>query len=295
MGLFVTGLEKSGKTPLRRLLGSQPGFELSRLRLWSRFDGRCGDLRDQRALDDCLATIRAAGIAFDAESVRLRMTEGPAALRTYAGLFGSIARDQAEAGDRTVWGDQAAEIEAAADELLAAFPAAMILHLIRDPRDRFCESRGAERRGGLGPAVASWMRSSRRARTNLTRHPDRYRVIRYEDLVHHPSDVLTRITSLAGDHDPIVDEAIVPPPESIGRYRQLLSDGEVDYIQRASGDEMRRWDYEVDDVTLGLLRSVRARLLERPLRDARARGWLHRERHQSRAGRVVTSEEARPT
>src|SRR5439155_22873715 len=92
-------------------------------------------------------------------------------------------------------GDKSLDTERHADAIFLAYPHARILHMIRDPRDRFASSsvRWKVRRGGVGAGTAEWLSSVRLARLNESRYPDRYRSVRYEMLVSQPVAALREV------------------------------------------------------------------------------------------------------
>src|SRR5207249_8822924 len=101
--------------------------------------------------------------------------------RTYPRLFELIESQFAERVDRPRWGDKSLNTEHYAGPIFRAYPGARILHMIRDPRDRYASSlaRWKVRRGGVGAGSAEWLASARIAATNQRRYPDRYRVVVY--------------------------------------------------------------------------------------------------------------------
>ena len=92
--LFVTGVEKSGKTPMRLLLDAQPWASIGRGRLWSRFYGRFGDLGDDQHMVACIDAIAEADPELDAVSLRHELDQAPQERRSYAGLLGMVARQR---------------------------------------------------------------------------------------------------------------------------------------------------------------------------------------------------------
>jgi hypothetical protein len=210
--IFITGLDRSGKTPLRRMLSVSPALSLTRRsRLWTLHYGRYGDLATAGTLDRCLSALEAtpgsAELLGDVAALRAEFAAGPAA---YSRLFALIHDQHAHAHGRRRWGDQDAEIERHADRLLAELPDARIIHLVRDPLSRYT-SLALERRctlGGVGDATAAWLISARRALRNRHRHRGRYLIVRAEDLATNTTAELSRVCRFIG-------EAYLPEMESV--------------------------------------------------------------------------------
>jgi hypothetical protein len=194
--VFIAGLAHSGKTELRRSLSRLPHLEMTRRTyLWTRFYGRFGDLEDDANLDRCLdALLRDEGVATldpDVGRVRREFASGP---RTYVRLFALVHRHHAERLNRSRWGDQLGSVEHLARPILSALPEAKMIHMVRDPRALFVTaelSRCSTER--LGWNTARWVASADAARINLERFPERYLVLRYEELWSRPEEVLQRV------------------------------------------------------------------------------------------------------
>ncbi len=89
-----------------------------------------------------------------------------------------------------------------ADDLFRLFPEAKLIQIVRDPRAVFASRRRRlkNRYGCHAKAhrlVREWNQSSRRI-PQLRNRPDRYLVVRYEDLVHRSHPVLEEICQFAG-------------------------------------------------------------------------------------------------
>ena len=70
------------------------------------------------------------------------------------------------------WGDKSLGAERYADTILAAYPQAKMIHIIRDPRDRYASQfnhRGVGK-GQLGAGTALWLWSVRLAERNQRQH-----------------------------------------------------------------------------------------------------------------------------
>jgi hypothetical protein len=150
--------------------------------------------------------------------------------------------------------------------------------------------------------------SARLALDHSSRHPDRYLVVRYEDLT---TDAARTVQSICA----FVDEPYEPEmlamagaprllekggnssygtrapgeisTDSIGRYRAVLSPREIAFAQQMAGEEMVHFGYSLDPVPMGALARSRYALTTVPYERARARLWSSVEGRQHRRGRPV--------
>ena len=163
--VFVAGLERSGTSLMFALLASHPDLAMTRrTNLWTHFYRQYGDLSEPANLDRCLATMsryrRIVKLEPDVERLRRDFIGGDD--HTYATLFALLEQQYADRIGRRRWGDKSLHTERYADPILAAYPDARILHMIRDPRDRYASSqtRWQRRRGGIGAGTAEWLASN---------------------------------------------------------------------------------------------------------------------------------------
>src|SRR5512143_2950886 len=139
--IFIGGLDNSGKTALRLALSSHPRIAMTRRSyMWTRVYGRYGDLSKAANLERCLAALlrRKDVRAMEPDEARLRrdLAQGQA---TYGRLFALLHEQYAERLGKQRWGEQEGRLEGYADELFAAYPGAKVIHMIRDPRNRYEE------------------------------------------------------------------------------------------------------------------------------------------------------------
>jgi Sulfotransferase family len=252
--IFIGGLSGSGKTQLRMVLGAHPEISLTRrTRMWDRFYGRFGDLRDPASLDRCLSTmLRDPGVqqlAPDERRVRGELANGPC---TYARLFGLLHQHHAERAGKRRWGDQLGFVERFADPIFAAFPSARMVHMVRDPRHRSLRTGGRLASGArLGWETAMWLRSAELALRNQRLYPGGYLVLCYEAFSARPVDTAESVCSFIG-------ERFLPPMADVLRSLQLdgrnraarpapitaeLSAPDAAFLDRYAGCEMARFGY----------------------------------------------------
>jgi sulfotransferase family protein len=312
--VFVAGLERSGTSLLFALLASHPEIAMTRrTNLWTHFYGQYGDLRDDGSLDRCLAMMmryrRLLKLRPDPERLRRELVAGE---RTYARLFALLEQHYAERLGRPRWGDKSLGTERYAGPILDAYPGARILHMIRDPRDRYASSltRWKRRRGGIGAGTAEWLSSARLAMRNERRHPGRCRVVRYETLAADPERTMREICDFIGERFVPAMLSMEGAPRfrdqgsnssfgrrepgaittgSVGRFRQVLSPRQIAVAQTLARHEMAYFGYEPDPVRLPAWGRVRFAAGALPLETARAAAWRAREAVRDRRGRPVPS------
>jgi len=310
--VFIGGTDRAGKTLLAAILSSHPRISIPAVgsNMWTLFYRRFGDLRDESNFERCLAEMLSyKHVRFlepDVDRLRHDFMAGP---RTYARLFALFQEQAAGRAGKPRWGDQTGLIEGYADVVLGAYADAVMLHMIRDPRDRYDASLTLWPEGRLrvGGAVARWNYSASYARRNSQRHPGRYLVLRYEDLVTDPEGVVRRATAFVGeDYRPDMLELHGMPTyrekllasardapgglisdRYVGIHRGRIPAGELAFLERHAGPLMRDFGYEVSGVRLGGMGGVRHALLDRPLNLVRMGIWSLRHAASVRAPRVA--------
>ena len=267
--IVVTGTSRSGKTLVRWLLSSHSRVTVSRrAELWPRFAGRFGDLSEPANLERCLHAVlerrQVAWLGPDRDRLRSEFRSGPP---TYARLFGLIHEQAAERNGKGRWGDQSGRFESCVGAFLNAYPDATVVHLIRDPRDRYeaLLSRHAARPGDLGRTTASWLRSVATAKHVGRAHPDSYVVVRFEDLVRDPEATARTLCAAIGEaYEPEMlrmdatrrfdalrtgDDCPLRT-EHVGRYRDFIDPHDVAFVQSVAGEQLTALGYELDDVQM---------------------------------------------
>jgi hypothetical protein len=308
--IFVGGLERTGTSLLYALLASHPNLAMTRrTNWWTYFDGRYGNLADDANLDRCLAAMmryrRHRKLEPDRDRLRDEFRAGE---RSYCRLFALLEEHHAERVGKRRWGDKSLHTERYVERVLECFPDARILHMVRDPRDRYASAlkRWKSNRGGVGSATAAWIASVRLGERNETRYPDRFRIVKYETLANDPEATLRDLCAFIDEpYDPAMlamggasdfreaggnssfgrFAAGHVSTASIGRYRKVLSESQVAFVQSVAGRVMAAHGYEVSPVSLPGFQAYRFRLLDRPTNTARMAAWRLREAYLDRTGR----------
>jgi sulfotransferase family protein len=312
--IFVGGLERTGTSLIYALLASHPNIAMSRrTNWWTFFYRRFGDLGHDANLDRCLATMaryrRHRKLQPDFDRLRREFVAGP---RDYGRLFALLEAQHAERLGKPRWGDKSLHTERYAEAVFSFFPDARILHMVRDPRDRYASvlKRWQRVRGGVGAATAMWLYSIALGERNVSRWPDRYRLVHYEELATRPEPSLRDISAFIGEpYEPQMlrmggaedfrdqggnsSYGEIPvgtiSTASIGRYPQMMRPGEIAFMQRLAGPAMRRHGYAPEAVRLAGIDRLRHLVVETPANLAIMAGWRGRELVRDVTGRKPSS------
>lgn len=274
--IFIAGPDRSGTTLLFALLASHPNISMvRRTNMWRYFHKRYGDLGQSDNFDRCLSEMLRYNriqnfLKPDAKRIRREFMQGKP---TYGRLFSLLHQQHAESLGKVRWGDKSLHTEHYVDRVFAEFPNAKILHITRDPRDRYASVRKRHGRDvpRLGGANGRWLFSMNKALDNQKHYPDRYKIIRFEDLASDPERTMKDVCAFIGeDYTPemltmngasdhtssggnssfgkIEPGKISQKP--IGRYREVLSNIEIAYIQMFGGRFMKQLGYVLDPIKL---------------------------------------------
>jgi hypothetical protein len=284
--IFLGGLSRSGKTQLRIALEAHPELVLTRRTdLWSRYFDRFGDLGRPRNSERCLAALmadeRVAQLRPDECRLRSEFREG---LPSYARLFGMLHAHHALRLGRRRWGEQLGFVERFADPIFAAYPAAKMIQLVRDPRSRYEASAGdgRGRPGAVGWDTARWVRSAELAQRNLRRYPGGYLVVRYESLSSQPIVTLRQVCDFL--EEPLTFEMtealkaarfddVDPRPAEDLRGTSLDGRGARSFIDTYARRQLAALGYPSLGPNLGPRERVSFFLADRPVDRAAMAAW----------------------
>lgn len=275
--------------------------------MWTYFYGRYGDLADphnlKRCLDDMFRYKHVVFLRPDRARIEEEFRQGEP---TYARLFSLFLVHFAEGTGKPRWGAQTGLIERYAEHLFRAYPGLKIVHMVRDPRDRYQASieKWPKGKGRAGGAVARWNYSLRLAEGHRSRHPEGYLIVRFEDLIREPEETVRSVCAfLDEDFHPAMMEMRDAPThrrrvqgerpgpvelstDYIGRYR-AIPPAELAYIQRHAGKRMRRYGYEPVAVAMNRVERLRFALFVSPDQSLRRLAWRAVEEGQQRLPGLV--------
>jgi len=309
--IFVSGTNRSGTTLMYALLATHPNLSLVRRSdMWRYFYGQFGDLNQPENFERCLKAMlsykRIVNLKPDPERIRQEFGQGEA---SYGRLFSLIHRHHAERAGKMRWGDKSLHNEEYTDQIFSEFPQAKLIHIIRDPRDRYASVlqrlNATSRR--IGVDVVKWLASARIARQAAQRYPNRVLIVRYETLAQHPIETLRLVCDFIGE--PYTPEMLtmtgapryykkgantafekvkpgVISTRSIGRFRDVISPWEIAFIQTFCGRMMAEFDYELEPTRLSV-RERLAYLAALPLGLARMARWLVFDKFSELKGRPL--------
>jgi hypothetical protein len=298
--IFIGGLDRCGKTTLRAFLVSLPNICIPAVgsNMWTYFYGQFGDLSKNENFERCLkAMLHYKHVRFlkpDADQIRREFKLGE---QTYGRLFGIFLEQFARREGKTRWGEQTGLIERYADIVFKAYPQGRMIHMIRDPRDRYAASlklwpKGKGRAGG---ATARWLYTSALAKRNLKKYPGQYKVVRFEDLVRDPESTLQDICSFIGEEYTPNMLTMFGAPEHrakllremetethaaplsqnhIGQYRADLPKTELTFMQSISKASLREFGYELEPIRFSAIAALAHIFWHWPSNFIRFATWL---------------------
>ena len=275
--IFVVGAPRSGTTLLQYMLRSHPrismptgeshfivplcenalGFgDLSQLENVRRL------LREMHRRSASFLDTDLHGIRFEIEPLALDLwKEGR---RTPAGIIAGLFEKNAFGEGKVRWGDKTPYYVLHLPKIIAWFPGAQFIHLIRDGRD--CSLSLINRRHDFNvynafEAARYWQRYVQAGREHGKRlGPDSYVEIRYEDLLADPSGTMMRICTFLGEQyseslvnfnkaneagkTPLLQKPV--QPDNAGKWRKQMSRASVRTFESVAAATLAKLDYPVE-------------------------------------------------
>jgi len=296
---FLVGNPRSGTKMLRELLNTSPEVWISAVEShfipkYTRRVARYGDLSDRRnfaALAAALSGTRAfwqwarRGIHIDPETwyAACRSYTWPGVLE---GLF-HVVHDLEVPEARTpwqdlVWGDKTPGYMSELPLLAALFPAARVIHIVRDPRDCVLSTAAAWGNSPLRTAQ-EWADRTRQCRAaGQALGPERFLELRYEDLVTDVEGLVGRCFAFLGLPVPPDAGRLYRVPENLGtqrgqsqvvsssagRWKRTMASPLRKAVEALTGDLLDVYGYEREYPGLRVRRLGGLRLGAYRLRDA---------------------------
>jgi hypothetical protein len=296
--IFIAGPDRSGTSLMYALLASHPNISMvRRTNMWRYFHLRYGDLSQSTNFERCLTDMvrynRMKHLQPNPDRIRCEYWEGKP---SYGRLFSLFHQHNAERIGKSRWGDKSLHTEHYADRVFAEFPNAKILHMSRDPRDRYAsvKKRHGQNLNRVGASTGRWLFSMQAAHRNLDRYPRQYMIVRYEMLAQDTENTLKQICAFINeDYSPAMltmegasqfrDSGgnssfgtIAPGTIStnpVGRFRTVLSAMETYFIQTFTRQEMIYLGYQFEDLHLSN-RDQLAYALNLPVNVIRMHSWM---------------------
>lgn len=310
--IFVAGLDRSGTSLMYAFLSSHPKISMvRRTNMFRYFYERYGNLNDPDNFERCLDTMihykRIIKLNPDPDRIRIDYQKGE---KTYGNLFALFHEHNAERSGKQRWGDKSLYIERFITNIIKEYPDAKLIHMMRDPRDRYASvnKRYQSDRGRVGASTGKWWYSALLATRNVEKYPDNYTIVTYEALVKEPEATLSKICEFIGEqysprmltmrgapllHDMGGNSSFdrFEPGEistkSVGRYRSALTSSEILFIQIYAARYLQEFGYSLEKINLSSQDQIKFNLIERPINIVRMIGWLSREAIRDRIGRKL--------
>jgi hypothetical protein len=213
--IFIVGAPRSGTTLLRNALNRHNRIAICRETEFRHYVyrrraafGPLSDLRNrERVVLEYLALERIRRTMLDLRDLRqCLMEEGD----SYPALFSSMLRFYMRAHSKQRWGEKTPDHAFFADRLLAWYPGATVIHIIRDPRDVVASLMDMPSFPNSALGNANLWLTFNRAALRASREPG-YVQVRYEDLVAHPKRELRRLCDFAGES--FCEQMTTPQPD----------------------------------------------------------------------------------
>jgi hypothetical protein len=300
-GVLICGLPRSGTTLVQTLLAGHPAFAVPEWEMgwwvdhFPRYRGARTASQWSAFVHDLMHAATTRSLELDREGLErdLRGLAPGRCLDAFDAILTAYARQQG----RPRWGEKTPLAEFYARDVLDGLPGARIVHVVRDPRDVFLSLASSPYR--IRPSirarvsqylrrqaawtVRNWLLSTTLARENRLRFPDRYEVLRYEDLVARPEDEVRRLCAFLGE--PYVPRALdldayaayarrggnssferlAGVSESpVGRFRSLLEPRLIALTERLAGAPLEEWGYAPAHPRLAASDAFRLLVLDRP-------------------------------
>jgi hypothetical protein len=261
--VFIVGSPRSGTFLLRNILNRHPALAIcgeTHFNYYVYTRRRAfGDLSNpknrQRLVAEFLALRRIQRLGMDLPALSERLSRDAT---SYQAFFRSVLEHYAESQGKKRWGEKTPQHAFFTETLCEWYPGAVILHLVRDPRDVV----GSLQRmpWAANNVVANarvWLNCNRAAMKS--RHRPGYLLVHYEELVSHPERELVRIcTHLGEEYVPeMLEPAAVSIPlagkskrargpvttDRLGRWRVELTADEVTLVEWIAGGDMVAYGY----------------------------------------------------
>lgn len=267
--LFVVGMPRSGTKLLRSLLNRHPligvpGVETEFLPWLARHIARFGDLSDRARFEVFYAEMlrhsyfryrREHGNLIDAARWYEACTEF-----TAAGVFEALMRVETDAprGSARIWGDKSPSYIDDIPLLKQLYPAAKVLHIVRDARDHCLSIRQTWGKDMLR-AAQRWADGVRKAREAGAALGADYLELRYEDLLARTETELRAVCAFLGVEFEPGMLTLVRPSEDLGdtrgarqvvdgnreKYRRKMAPRTIARIEELAGPVLREYGYEL--------------------------------------------------
>jgi len=274
---FVVGHHRGGTTLLQSMLSTHSQITVPPetqffLEVWPRRE-RLGDLRDAEARKRVVQFLRSPDCSI--RDLKLEPEDVLASLRPlrrespdYADLFAALLAAWARPRGKRLVGDKSPGHMHCVPLIAELYPRARFIASLRDPRavvsSELAAAWGAR---SVDQIARRWRRVvERHLELERSLSPDRYMMLRYEDLVRHPEENLRRVCEFLGEsfepamlryYERPADELGFDPSESwklstlkpldpgrLDAWKNALEPKQIDLIERAAAPHLASLGYE---------------------------------------------------
>jgi hypothetical protein len=259
--IFIVGAPRSGTRLLRTILERHPAIAICGETHFNHYVykrrrafGDLGNLENRRRLvDEYLSIQRIKRFGLDVAEVKDQLLrEGT----SYPALFASLLQHYARLQGKERWGEKTPQHALISEELCQWYPGAIVLHLVRDPRDVVASLQRVPWAANSVMANArTWLACNLAA--SRSSHRSGYLLVRYETLVTRPEDEVARICAHVDEkYDPcmlVPDDPSAPEADRalgpitagrLGNWRKELTAGEIAQIEWVAGPHLGTFGYQ---------------------------------------------------
>ena len=224
-----------------------------------------------------------------------------------AGVLRAVETTYAERSGAEAWGEKTPDHLQHVPDILHDFPDAVVVAIVRDPRDVCLSLRGMPwNYDSLPESALKWRRYARLTEDFRRDYASQFREVRYEDLLEDPERVVRRILEWIGasfdasvlayherqagpadaQREPWKEKAYQSiDPGNKNKWRDQMAPGERMVVERVAGSMMRAKDYVPQSTTIDAALLVDlGRVLGRTLATIGRRFWRRAHLSDSRPG-----------
>ena len=307
--IFVVGMPRSGTTLLSAMLDAHSAIAITPE---THFYTRCWNA-ERRVPDSIEAVwerlVQQPGVQdlqLTAEEMEhLREAACQSQRPSPSDLLRALGTIYAERNGAQVWGEKTPDHLAHVPAMMRDFPEAAVLCIVRDARDVCLSLRGLPwNEDSLPESAWTWRRYAQKSTRYQTAFPDRYREVRYEDLLARPEATLRELTAWIGcpfekrmlgfhrqrtgpadtEREPWKANTHQPvDPSNTEKWRAQMTDAERAVVELIAGSALESYGYSRPPLTVDsdFLRNL-GRVLLQTARTI-AQRWVQRWRTPQRA------------
>ena len=276
--IFIVGMPRSGTTLVSAMLDAHPDIAISpETHFYTRCRPPAGSASTVEQLWDCLRQQPGFGDARFSDPEVAEMQSrifGASSPPPPAAVLKAMEEVYAERQGATAWGEKTPDHLPHVPTIVEDFPEAVVLVVVRDPRDVCLSLRDLPwNRDTLFESAWTWRRYARATQAYPGRFPGQVRWVRYEDVLDDPASVITDVLRWlnAPLDDDILDtvlhfheqtggpaDAAREPwkqktrrpidPANKEKWRTHMSPAEQWGVQRLTGSALREMGYEAPDI-----------------------------------------------